>query len=54
MISSVLLNVGSFVDVEGMKNVKQMISLLVITGQFIRSNRRGSDQRILTTGSRCS
>ena len=43
-----------FVDVEGTKNVKQMISLLAITGQFILSNRCGSYRRILATGSRCS
>ena len=29
-----------FVDVGGTKNVKRMISLLAITSQFIRSNRR--------------
>ena len=31
-----------FVDVEGTKSVKQMITLLVITGQFIPHNRCGS------------
>ena len=32
----------TFVDVEGTKNAKQMISLLAITGQIIPQNRRGS------------
>ena len=41
------------VDVEGTKNVKRMINLLAITGQFIRSNRRGSYRWIQAVGSRC-
>ena len=35
---------ANFVDVEGMKNVKLMITLLAITGQFIPQNRRGSER----------
>ena len=34
----------SFVDVEGMKDVKRMITLLAITSQFIPTNRRGSER----------
>ena len=33
-----------FVDVEGTKDVKQMITLLAITSQFIPQNRRGSER----------
>ena len=33
----------NFVDVEGMQNVKRMISLLAITGQFIPQNRCGAE-----------
>ena len=33
-----------FVDVEGMKDVKRLITLLAITGQFIPRNRRGSER----------
>ena len=35
---------SSFVDVEGMKEVKQMITLLAITGQFIPQNRCQSER----------
>ena len=34
----------AFMDVEGTKCVKQMITLLAITGQFIPQNRRLSEQ----------
>ena len=33
-------------DVEGTKDVKQLITLLAITGQFIPRSRRGSRTRI--------
>ena len=33
-----------FVDVEGMKDMKRMITLLGITSQFIPTNRRGSER----------
>ena len=33
-----------FVDVEGTKDVKRMITLLAITGQFIPQNGRGSER----------
>ena len=42
----ILLNRRPFVDVEGTKDVKRLITLLAITGQFIPRNRRGSGTQI--------
>ena len=44
IISSEIFFIEFFVDVEGTKDVKQMITLLAITSQFIPQNRRGSER----------
>ena len=41
---SFLFKIQFFVDVEGLKCVKQMITLLAITGQYIPQNRRRSER----------
>ena len=43
---SLIFERKTFVDVEGTKDVKRLITLLAITGQFIARNRRGSGTRI--------